>query len=285
MRLAKILSLLIAVIAMSTTSILGQGDIISAKKFMELYKSNDNLVVMDVNSSKGYRYSHIKNAIFVNHADLYKTGDVPNLLKSPSELATYFGNKGVSADNTIVVYDDGSQSNASRVYHILKYIGAKDVKILHKNMSTWRKVRIPLSSTATELTATTFTPNVKDNLLATTSYVDANNEASNVIILDLRSPLEYNGTLRSRGHIPGAINLSHSNLLYRSGAFKSKAELEAIAKELGITPDKELIFSCRTGIRASVGFVAFKNILGYDKVRVYDGSYVEWVDANKELVQ
>lgn len=170
-------------------------------------------------------------------------------------------------------------------YHILKYIGAKDVKILHKNMSTWRKVRIPLSSTATELTATTFTPNVKDNLLATTSYVDANNEASNVIILDLRSSLEYNGTLRSRGHIPGAINLSHSNLLYRSGAFKSKAELEAIAKELGITPDKELIFSCRTGIRASVGFVAFKNILGYDKVRVYDGSYVEWVDANKELVQ
>lgn len=129
MRLAKILSLLIAVFAMATTSILGQGDILSAKNFMELYKSNDNLVVMDVNSSKGYRYSHIKNAIFVNHADLYKTGDVPNLLKSPSELATYFGNKGVSADNTIVVYDDGSQSNASRVpyFEIHRSKGCKDL--------------------------------------------------------------------------------------------------------------------------------------------------------------
>jgi thiosulfate/3-mercaptopyruvate sulfurtransferase len=259
------------------------GDVITASDFMELYTTHPDLVIIDVNKSGTYNSAHIKNAINLFHGDLYREGDIPNIMKTPAEMASYIGEKGVSEKSTIVVYDDGSQMYAARMYFMLKYLGATDVKMLPNVSNQWESAGIPMSSDASELPATTFTPSVLPTIYASTDYVDEQKAKPEVAVLDLRTPMEYNGTLRSKGHIPGAINISHSELLTRSGAFKSKGELEAIAKELGLSPEQEIIFSCRTGIKASLGFTAFKNILGYDKVRVYDGSYLGWVDANKEL--
>ncbi len=261
------------------------GDVITAVDFMELYNSNEGLVIIDANKASAYNSSHIERAVNVNHSDLYREGDIPNLLLEPAELVAYFGQKGLSEKSQMVIYDDGTQKYSARVYHILKYLGAVDVRILHYNSNQWKKAGIPMSAEPVELPPTTFTPSVDTQLYASIDYVDEHKDNPAVKILDLRTSYEYSGFVNSKGHIPGAINLNHSELLTRSGAFKSKEELEAIAKELGITPDQELIFSCRTGIRASVGFVAFKNILEYEKVRVYDGSYIEWVSSGKDIQQ
>jgi thiosulfate/3-mercaptopyruvate sulfurtransferase len=259
------------------------GDVITAADFMALYNSNENLIIIDVNKSGTYNSSHIQNAINVFHADLYQKGDIPNIMMTPDEMASYLGEKGVKENSQIVVYDDGSQMYAARLYFILKYLGAADVKMLPNVSNQWKNAGIPMSSDPSELPATTFTPIVDQGIYASTDYVDAQKAKSEVAVLDLRTPMEYNGTLRSKGHIPGAINISHSNLLTRSGAFKSKGELEAIARELGISPEQEIIFSCRTGIKASLGFTAFKNILEYENIKLYDGSYVEWAAAGKAI--
>lgn len=253
-----------------------QTDIITADEFMALTKSSDNLVLIDANTAKNYQASHIKDAIFVNHNDLYQKGDISGLIETPENLAAFFGNLGITETSTIVITDDGTQKYNARVYWILKYIGAQNVKVLHKDMNEWRAARIPLTSVAPKVKPATFTPTVNPDIFAELAYVKDNKDLDNVALVDCRAPDEYNGVKNSDGHIPGAINIDYVNWLTDTGAFKSADEIKAIAEANGITPDTEVILYCRTSVRATPAFIALKNILGYEKVRVFDGAYLEW---------
>lgn len=257
----------------------GQGDIISAKQFMDMVKAKENMVIVDAGKASAYKTSHVKDAVSIPHTTLYKEGGIEGIIKSPDDLAKIFGSKGVSNTAKIVVYDGGTQKYSTRVYWILKYLGAKDVKILHKDMDQWKKVRVPLTRMPASAKATTFTASVDNSINADMAYVNAHKGDANVKLVDARTAAEFNGTSTdpvSKGHIPGAINLDYKDVLNAKEAFKSKAEIEAIASKLGITANDELIFYCKTSIRGAVLYVAFKEILGYSKVKVYEGAYAEW---------
>ncbi len=277
MRVSKIFGSILSILIFIAAAVSAQTDIISAQELMDLKKNSDDLVVLDVNKRKNYDAAHIKDALFVDHNDLYKKGDISGLIESPRVLAAFFGKLGITKTTPVVVTDDGSQKYNARVYWILKYLGAENVKLLHKDMGDWRKARVPLTSTPGKATPATFTASVNPAILAELDYVKANKDKGNVVLVDCRTADEYSGAAsNSDGHIPGAININYVDLLTENGAFKSAAELTAIAKKHGITPDKELILYCRTSVRATPSFVAFKNILGYKNVKVYDGAYLEW---------
>jgi len=108
-------------------------DIISAKDFVALQKTNPNVVIIDASKDKLYTQSHIEGAINIPYAMLnYKENAVEGLLLPVEEVAKILGTKGVSNEDAIVVYDEGSQKYATRVYWILKYLGTPNVKVLHK---------------------------------------------------------------------------------------------------------------------------------------------------------
>jgi thiosulfate/3-mercaptopyruvate sulfurtransferase len=268
---------LIVLFLLSGLGISAQVDIISAKDFMELRKNNKELVIIDANKSKNYAVNHIKDAIHINHNDLYQAGDIKGLIMDVEDLAAFFGEKGISEDSQVVVYDDGSHKYATRVYWVLKYLGATDVNILHKDMDAWRAARVPITATPASLEATTFTPTVNESVFTDIEYVKANKGLAGFVLVDCRTADEYNGVKNSEGYIPSAININYEEMLTESGAFKTADELAAIAESYGITADDEVMLYCRTSVRAAVAFVAFKNILGYEKVKVYDGAYLEWV--------
>lgn len=261
-----------------------QGDVISAAEFMTAYKTNKNLIVIDAGKPDDYGKSHVTNSVNIWHLDLYKPGTIEGLIKSPQELADYFGKKGVSNTNLIVVYDDGSNKYSSRVYWILKYLGAPDVKVLTKDMEEWKVVRIPVTLNPTPVKKATFVAEVNPAILVDMAFVNAHLEDPNVMIFDARAKNEYNGTDgKSKGHIKGAKNLDYKECLNANGSFKSAADLEALADKYGITKDKTLVFYCITSVRAAPEFLAFKSILGYPNVKVYDGAYNEWTADNMPL--
>jgi thiosulfate/3-mercaptopyruvate sulfurtransferase len=268
---------LVVLFLLSSLALSAQVDIIGAKDFMQLRKSNKDLVIVDANKPKNYDVNHVKGAINIDHNELYKDGEIKGLFMSPEDLAAFFGAKGISENSKVVVYDDGSHKYATRVYYALKYLGATDVSILHKDMDTWRASRVPLTATPASLAATTFTPTVNEAIFADIDYVKANKDLPGFVLIDCRTADEYNGVKKSEGFIPGAININYEEWLTENGAFKSADALAAIAAEYGITAEDELLLYCRTSVRAAVAYVAFKNILGYEKVRVYDGAYLEWV--------
>lgn len=281
MRILKVFASALVFLLLSGISLQAQGDIIAADEFMKLTKADKNVVVVDANKPSNYDANHIKGAINIYHNDLYQDGEIAGLIKSPEELAAFFGEKGISETTPVVVYDDGSQKYSSRVYWILKYLGAENVKLLHKDMDAWRKARIPLTAQATTLEAVTFTPNTdKEEVLAGMGCIKKHQDDPHVVIVDNRTADEYNGLKKSEGHLPGAININYEDLLTDTGAFKTAEELQAIAKANGIMPDKEVIFYCRTSVRAAVAFAAFRNVLGYKDLKVYDGAYLEWAASN-----
>lgn len=284
MRFSKFFASLLTVFLFLGAALNAQTDVITADEFMALTKSSDNLVVIDANTSKNYSASHIKDAVHVYHMDLYKDGDISGLIETPENLAAYFGNLGITETTPVVITDDGTQKYNARVYWILKYLGAENVKVLHKDMNEWRNARIPLTSAPARTKPATFTPTVNPDIFADLAYVTENKDKDNVVVVDCRTPDEYAGVKSSDGHIPGAINIDYVAFLTETGAFKTADEIKAIAEANGITADTEVILYCKTSVRATPAFIALKNILGLEKVRVYDGAYNEWA-ANYPVVQ
>lgn len=284
MKTSKITSSLLFVFLVAAFRLVAQVapvDFITPEAFMALSKANPKLVVIDANKAKTYTTSHVKNAININHMDLYQKSDIEGLIETPEVMAKFFGDRGINEKSEIVIYDDGTQKYNTRLYWILKYLGAENVKMLHKDMAAWAKVRIPLTTEAPKVTPVTFTPTVNADMLASMDYVTQRKDQPGVVLLDARMPDEFAGKVEaSKGHIPGAKNLDFNLLETPAGAYKSKEEIEKIVADLGITPDQEVIVYCQTGVRASVLYVAFKNVLGYEKVKVYDGSYNEWFAKN-----
>lgn len=287
MRTKNILSTLIVVFLFIATSI-AQKDLISASQFVDLKKSDKNLVIIDASKSKLYTKSHIDGAISIPYAKLnQKEGAVNGLLKGTEELASYFGEKGVSNENAIVVYDEGSQKYSTRVYWILKYLGAPNVKLMHKENTAWRNARIKLTSTVPSVKATTFTATVNGDIAADLAYIKANLE--NIVLIDARSEKEFLGTedtekKYSKGHLPGAVSLNFKEVEKEDKSFKTAAEFEQIMADKGFTADKTYVMYCKTGVKASVTYTFFKEVLGFENVKLYDGAYLEW-EAQGESIE
>ncbi len=260
-------------VVLYSSSVFAQGDIISAGEFMKMFKADKNLVVIDASKADSYAKTHVKNAVNIPYKTLNKEGDIEGMLKSPDELAAIFGSKGVSETNTIVVYDGGSQKYSSRVYWVLKYLGAPNVKILHKDMDQWRKSRVPITKMPTKMAKATFTPKVNSAILVDMAYV----KSGKAVLIDARTAEEFEGTSeKSAGHIPGAINIGYKEVLTSTEAFKSKAELEKVVAQYKLSADKPIVVYCNTGVIATVIYVALTDVMGWNNVKIYDGAYKEW---------
>jgi thiosulfate/3-mercaptopyruvate sulfurtransferase len=265
---------------------LSQSDIISAGETAKLIKSNKNVKIIDAGKGKAYSAAHLKNAISVNHKDLYKAGDVPGIIKSPQALSAYFRSKGISEKNTIIVYDEGSQKYACRVYWILKYLGVPDVKVLHKDNAAWKKARLVQTSQKPRTAKTVFVPHVSNDVYATLEETEEAIKDKGTVIVDAREKKYFTGADEaSDGHIPTAVNIPWNEVETASGAFKTKEALTDIFSSKGVTPGKKIIVYCATGIKATVIYTALTQILGYKNVKVYDGAYEEWWSLYKPLVK
>lgn len=259
---------------------------VSTAEFMELLKTTKDLVVVDCDRPQNYATSHVKGAINIWQQDLF-AGKPDGVLKSPQELAQFFGSKGISEKSPIVLYDDGSNKYTSRLYFVLKMIGAKDVRILPKNMQEWTKYRVPLTAQPTTLPKTTFNLEVQPDMLLSINDLKQKMNDANVVLIDTRKPEEYHGqTDKSKGHLPGAIHIDYREFLDKDNNFKNADELKAIPAVASLDPNQEVVLYCNSGVLASVGYYALREVLGFSKVKVLDGGYNHWVlDENNPVVK
>lgn len=255
-----------------------QGPVISANDFAAELKTNKNLVVIDVNAPDIYAKQHIQGAINVYVKDLYKSGPVEGQLKSNKELATIFGQKGVSNTAKIVVYEDGSNKHNSRVWYVLKSLGANDVSVLHVDVDQFKAAQIQFTATPATKSSTTFA--LAESNYKTYTMADIKQLPQGTLLLDGREKAEFDGVdaaKKSKGHIPGAVWMNFKEVLTPTGAYKSKDEIIATAAKFGATPEKPIVVYCNSGVKATVLFIAFKEIAGFQNVQYYAGSYADWV--------
>jgi thiosulfate/3-mercaptopyruvate sulfurtransferase len=251
-------------------------DLIKANELVKLLKKPD-VVVVSARKATDYKKVHIPNAVNVPHTELYKEGPIKSMLKPADEIASILSGKGVGSDKQIIVYDEGSGKYAGRLYWILKYMGAENVKMLDGNMKGWKAARKPITGAPAKVAKANFTAKPNASILA--KIEEVKNINGNMVLIDVREPQEFAGTAESKirkGHIPGAINIDFTLILVAKGNLKPADQLKSLFASKGVTPDKTIILYCETSTRAGIVYLALTSVLNYTKVKVYDGAYYEW---------
>ncbi|MFN2431490.1 MAG: sulfurtransferase [Gemmatimonadota bacterium] len=248
--------------------------------------------VLDVRPDLGaYLQGHLAGAVHL-HTETLRASDrgIPNLLLPLGSYRTIFSRLGVDGGRPVVVYSAGEARNIDATYvaWILAGLGHPDVRVLDGGFGKWELEGRPLTRELPELPAGRFDPSAFQPEHARLEDVRAALGRSGVVLVDARPPAQYTGQegpQARRGHIPGAVNHYWQDDLV-SGEFarvwKPLDELRASYRAQGVTPDLEVIAYCNGGLESSHVHFTLRYLLGYPRVRVYDGSYTEW-SARDEL--
>ena len=166
------------------------------------------------------------------------------------------------------MYGDGNNRSATWAFWILKYYRHKDVRLLNGGRTKWVQEGRTLSNERSIPERTQYGIEIPDkSIRATKDYVlKSLGSVNDTVLVDTRSVEEHSGEMSAS---PGTDQTG-------DGAFLPELELRALYNNAGISPDKEIIPYCRLGMRASYTWFVLKYLLGYDRVRNYDGSWTEW---------
>lgn len=246
------------------------------------------LVEVDVDI-EAYDEGHIPGAIGWNWTTQLQDPVRRDIL-SKEQLEALLSNSGIANDDLIILYGDNNNWFAAYAYWQLKIYGHEKVKLMNGGRQKWVAENRPLTTDVPTPTPTNYQAKEANKELRAL-FPDVHSVLGNegVGLVDVRSPLEFSGeiiappgmteTAQRAGHIPGAANIPWSQAVNEDGTFKSYDELKELYAKQGITPDKEVVTYCRIGERSSHSWFVLQELLGFPKVRNYDGSWTEWGNA------
>ena len=241
--------------------------------------SQPNCLIIDPRSAMRYLMGHLPGAVSV---PFKKLQGPDGRLAPPEQLAAAFGAAGLGDHITPILYDHQDGRNAAMAAWVLEYLGRSDVHIMNLRYEAWKEQGREVLYRPVPVSAQTFTSRLNASVRAT--LADAARPAP-AKLLDTRSAAEFNGAAEMDhrpGHIPGAVNLEHTamaaagnHLLIDPGLLRQRLAA------CGITPADPVIAYCRSGVRAALAYIAMRQA-GY-AVRLYDGSYAEWMDSDRPV--
>lgn len=256
--------------------------------WLEKNIADPSVRVIEVSVNPGvYERGHIPGAVnFSWHTDLNDT--VRRDIVGKAQFEALLSKAGVTPDTTVILYGDTNNWFAAWGAWVFDIYGVKDVKLLDGGRKKWEAENRPLSNKPPEFPPSAYkVTTVNEDLRARLGDVKAAAEgASDVKLVDIRSPDEYSGKIFAppgiqelsirAGHIPGAVNVPWGKAVNEAdGTFKSAEELKKLYAGVGIDGAKPVITYCRIGERSSHTWFALSKILGYT-VKNYDGSWTEY---------
>ncbi len=239
---------------------------------------------------------------------LYATGHIPGAvnidwqadLNDPvirdyigkDEFQALMRRNGIANDTTVVFYGDKNNWWAAYAFWVFQLFGHTNAKLMDGGRRKWVDEGRPLTREVPSYPETDYVAKERDDsqIRAFRDEVLAHMAAGKPLV-DVRSPAEYRGELLHMpdypqegalrgGHIPGAANVPWAQAANPDGTFKSPEELRALYMEQhGLKPDDEVVAYCRIGERSSHTWFVLTYLLGFEKVRNYDGSWTEWGNA------
>jgi thiosulfate/3-mercaptopyruvate sulfurtransferase len=243
---------------------------------------------VDYDSKANYELGHIPGAVLFDWKNDINDPLTRNVLSKES-CQKLLQNAGIDNDTTLLLYGDFNNWFAAFAFWVLKYYGYKDVRLINGGRKKWLQEDRALTKDVPTYSKGNFAADEPDsNIRVFLDEVKRAVSASGLKMVDVRSPKEFTGEIlappeyptehaQRGGHIPGAVNIPWAQAVNDSdGTFKTTDELKQLYESKGITPDKEIIAYCRIGERSSHTWFVLKYLLGYPKVKNYDGSWTEW---------
>ena len=249
---------------------------------------DDDIVVAEVDENPDlYDEGHIPGAIKLHWRDDLQDAVERDLIEK-DEFERLLGERGIGNETALILYGDKNNWFAAYAYWYLKIYGHRDVRILDGGRQKWIDESRELTTDVPSPTPTAYRAAERDESIR--AYRDAVRQwigSGGKALVDVRSPQEYAGELiappgyeqegaQRGGHIPTAQSIPWAQAVRDDGTFKSADELRALYGGKGITPDKEVTAYCRIGERSAHTWFVLRELLGYEDVRNYDGSWTEW---------
>jgi thiosulfate/3-mercaptopyruvate sulfurtransferase len=254
--------------------------LIETQKLAQLL-SSPQLRLLDARPPEEYRLGHLPGAV---NLPAPATDDLEANRRGfplpPERAEQLFQGSGISSNSQIVIYDDQGNRFAARVFYVLEFFGHSHVQVLNGGFKKWQREGLPLTTDSPGIAPGDFKPQANPAIIATSAWVNAHLKDPQVKLLDARSAAEFKGERIQGprgGHIPGAINLEWTRVL-DSGeirTFLDAPSLEKLFSDAQVLPSQEVVTYCQMGMRAADLYFALR-LLGYERVRMYDGSWQEW---------
>ena len=234
-----------------------------------------------------YEIGHIPGAVKLDwHVDVQDKLDRDFI--DQQEFEQLMSRWGISNDTTIVLYGDKNNWYACYSFWLFSMYGHRSMKIMNGGRTKWESEKRELTKGVPSYEPTSYHAQPMDeSLRAFRDDVMSGLRNPERRLIDVRSPQEYTGELlhmvnypqegaQRGGHIPGAKSIPWATAANADGTFKSAEELRQIYGSKDITPDKDVISYCRIGERSAHTWFVLTQLLGYPRVRNYDGSWTEW---------
>jgi thiosulfate/3-mercaptopyruvate sulfurtransferase len=250
--------------------------------------NDPNVVVAEVDENPDvYDEGHIRGAIRLHwREDLQDP--VERDLVEKDEFERLMSSRGIGNDTTLVLYGDKNNWFAAYAYWYVKIYGHEDARILDGGRQKWIDEQRELTTDVPAVEPAAYTARERDESIRT--YRDAVREtigAGGQALVDVRSPQEFSGDLiappgyeqegaQRGGHIPSAESIPWAQAVRDDGTFKSAAELRELYAAHGVTEEKSVTAYCRIGERSAHTWFVLRELLGYEDVKNYDGSWTEW---------
>jgi thiosulfate/3-mercaptopyruvate sulfurtransferase len=257
--------------------------------WLEQNIDNPKVRIIEVSTEPGiYERGHIKNSVkLVWHTDLVDT--VNRDIISQAKFTALAQKAGIDEDTTVVLYGDKNNWFAAWGAWIFNVYGQKDVRVLDGGRVKWEKDGRALTTAVPTFKTGNFVAKAADkNLRATLTrdVLPVAKKERKATLIDIRSADEFSGkifappgfqeTAVRAGHIPGAINVPWGLNVNSDGTFKTVAELKKLYADKGVTGADQIITYCRIGERSSLTWFVLSEILGFSRVKNYDGSWTEY---------
>ena len=249
---------------------------------------DEGLVVAEVDESPElYDEGHIPGAVKLHWRDDLQD-PVERDIVSREVFEQLLGGLGIGNDTAVVLYGDKNNWFAAYAYWYLKIYGHTDIRILDGGRQKWIEEGRETTTDVPSPAAAQYSASERDeSIRAYRDEVRGWIGEGDRALVDVRSPGEFAGDLiappgyeqegaQRGGHIPSAASIPWASAVQDDGTFKSADELRELYGGKGVTPDKQVTAYCRIGERSAHTWFVLRELLGYDDVRNYDGSWTEW---------
>lgn len=255
----------------------GQAMMISTQE-LAAAQAQRPLALIDAENAESYQRAHLPGALNLYYLDLEDAEENARtgLPIHPNLGASKFGALGIRRDTEVVVYDSGNGRGASAVRYILLFLGHERVRVLDGGFRKWLKEGRPLTQASSRPAKAIYVAQPRNGWALKTEAL----AGRAALVLDARSIGEYAGKdaggARQAGHIPGAKSLPWTLLGGDLATFKDADAMRRVLAKHGVTPGQEIVTYCNPGLGRSTFLQMALESLGYDKVKIYSGSWIEW---------
>ncbi len=243
--------------------------------------SETDVLLVDLRGKRKYDTGHLPNAVLLDYTWLVeKRPPALGLLPGEEKLSELFSWLGLSPQRHVVAYDQNAGASACRLLWTLDIIGHRRFSLLNGGYTSWVAAGLPTERQPHQPEPTPYNARIGSHGIRSKDQVLEKLDDPNVVLLDSRSALEFNGQKRVAargGHIPGAVNLDWMEATDPTQHYQLLDEhtLRLKYQRLGVLPEREIIAYCQTHRRSSHTWMTLKS-LGYENVHAYAGSWSEW---------